>query len=870
KRRDSIKSGGAGKAGSTKSGPQTPALSDVNGTPKISFDKKLGGHEVQTPLSHPPPPLLTPVSPGPSSTPPLRAVKSPTPQRPPPPSFDHSLPPLIPRDSVEQGLNSLRPRSMKQNGGDRSTTVEPGQSESRPQTPVLSDFGPALETSLDEQFEPPTTHIPLSNPPMITSGFASPLPSNPSTDVVKRPISQGLPRKEVPSPPMHLPAVSGTSVQRSQPLHPQNSTPGVDPRSSMYQAIHSTIDFSDPDMLDLNLLGGLYHEHIPAAEERDVFNPGDDAEGPQESDREGNETETVGARAKSGHGSSRSFSALTRTLSGALSIFGAGSVGDTYFRLPKKHRRRTSHSPSNIVNQPEEVVETEEKRLEDLREETTVDGLGDDEDRVVAAGGKETPTDPLVQACPPDPTRLNFPLSPIYPISPPLSAFRTETQSFSLNSPPLSPVSSPIRFPSPTITMTAPEDFSRSTKPPVPPAPPSPARAISSILLPRRKSLSARQASQSNGSTAEATTGSTSPNADELDTSYSTSLPSLQGHPKPAPLPSPHPSSVQLQPPATPPSPKVRSPTRSLAGRMRLKWTRKKDSGSVDNDEPIVKSLDEELPRYALYNLEDVLIYTTSSRTAGTGRRLIVPPASSKDDIPFEGHQLPSQVTTPPGPKPTSLLILESDDKTLDLYNQQSERLVRGFHSEPLKRSNTGSERLSSKLTSPPRLSLNTTRASLASSNRSDLTPSVDEDTSSWAPPTRADPAFPPPSPQPPAIPPFTPGRHTQSLHDKTLRRSKNIPWPDAATGRSPRTGNETPSSTVWSDKEDSPVATTKNSPVPDTRSWPGPEEGSTDGHHERYEHYLCPPIQHPRMPGLHYRPASTDLKLETTLVRIP
>ncbi|KAG8931427.1 hypothetical protein FRC01_001320 [Tulasnella sp. 417] len=78
KKGDSTKST-ARKAGSTKSRPQTPALSDRDGTPNTSFDKQLKSLQHQASLSHLPPftPMSTsPVSSSPSKT---QASKPPIP-----------------------------------------------------------------------------------------------------------------------------------------------------------------------------------------------------------------------------------------------------------------------------------------------------------------------------------------------------------------------------------------------------------------------------------------------------------------------------------------------------------------------------------------------------------------------------------------------------------------------------------------------------------------------------------------------------------------------------------------------------------------------------------------------------------------------
>lgn len=867
KRRDSTRST-AGKATSSKSHPQTPPLSDPNGTPEASYDGRPQP-QTQTPLSDPTLPRLTSKSAPPVPlTPPTKAPRSPIPQRPSTPPSDPPPPPRLPRKSVKQSFNPLKLVTMKQKDSTKHSVGKAGSTKSRPQTPALSD-------------------------------------------------PDGTPKTPFAPPPL-----PGTQVQRAPP-HPQDSampsSPGFDPRSSTYQYIRSAIDFSDPSVPDLDFLGGFDINATSAPTEQEVLDHGGDVVDTHGYEYEENEEEIVGEEAQSGHERSRSFSVLARTLSeasrGALAMFGTGGAGDTQRKLMRRHHQRTDSTRSKEAGEQETMSGTEKGVLSNLREEImTNDGLEDDGDRVSTDERKAILTDPMPQNSSPRSTS---------PTSQPLSAFLTHQSSFCLNSPPRSPAPIGRRTASPqligpsvtpqgpTITMTAlppTEDAPSSISVPLPPPSPSGAQTISSILFPIRKHLATHRLSQSNGSTADITV-TTSPNTDRSDvlcTASPQSLGSAQSPHAPA-IPSPPlPVLPHSQPPPTAPSSKSRFPTFGLAGgtptsgsiatprerdrsgfrigqdflglKKKLKWVRKKDSGNVSDAGSVhgVKSSDWESPRYA------APIGEVPSKAGGSGGvEAAVPSNTSEDEIPPESIQMPVPMTVPPDPKTSYIPFSGRDEERLDLGNQHLGPLEGGFPSDSLQRPNATSGGRNSKTMLPARSSINTARASLASSNGSGLTTPVDEDTPLWTRTARAAHALRPPSPQAQTFLSATPVHRNQTLHpirargdfiekEKAFRRSRNIPFIDVTASRSIRTGLGTASSTAWSDKGESSVATTK---APSERAAGKSfelEDGEIDRHYGVHRYDSRPiPIQHPREPDSAYTPTSAEIdEIESILVR--
>ncbi|KAG8935632.1 hypothetical protein FRC00_010692, partial [Tulasnella sp. 408] len=892
----------AGKAGSIKS-PQTPTLSDRNGTTETSFSGQMGSSQPQDLTLHQPLPTSTPVSPVPSSPPTAQAAKPPIPQNSPPLPFSHPPPSRSYRKSMKQTLNSLKLNAMKLTDGTRSTAGKTGSTESRPQTPALSDPNGTPKTLVDGQLALPRPETLLSHPPVPVSTSMSPVSSSSLT-------------AQVSSPPPPPAVVQVAPVQRARPLRSPNSTvspfSGFDPRSSTYQFIHSAIDFSDPNMPDLNFLDGLNINVISAAPEEEVLDheggPGDS----HDREHEENKEEIVGAQTEPSHERLRSLSVLTRTLSeasrGALSMLGTGGIGDAHRWSLRKHHQRTRSTTFEMVGQQQKIGDAVTELLAGLREEDMTDnGLGDDEDQVGTDEGKATLT---VR-----PTEANSPPSPTS-TSPGLLAAHKDQPSFCLNSPPLSPAPSdrraaspPLIFPmlpqAPATGRSSPE-VTRSIAFPVPPPTPSPVQTITSILLPKRKSLTTRRVSHPNGSTADVAVGM-APDTDRDGVSCSTSPPPPQSsHALTSPLPS-----LQVQPqvqsPSTPPIPKLRLPSLSVGRgkrhgerdvkngqdlpglRPKPKRFRKKNPGDVGDDESVVKSSRQALP---------VVEVTSTSTTSSTfevaspdrfqairGTDLAMhppaPPNPVIKEIPDRSIHMPSQMMVPPSPRAVAQPSFGWDDRMSDLADQRLGLPAQNLHSDTLHRSSVASGRPNSKHTFLQRSSLHTTRASLASSNGSNPTTSVDEDTSQWATTSRTSYASQPPSPLPSVFPPATPPQRSQTKRLKQLRAempgkdksyggSKNNPGLSPVASRSVQTRTETVSSTAWSDREDSPVATTRAPSMFDSSGPLEREEGAANEYQrvQGYQGYPQPPIQRSRTSDRSYSPTSAEMDDTETILR--
>ncbi|KAG8960443.1 hypothetical protein FRC00_000359, partial [Tulasnella sp. 408] len=869
KRRDSTRST-AGKATSTKSRPQTPTPSDPNGTPETSFDGQLGSPQAQTPLSDPTLPRLTSKSTPPvPSTPPTKAARSPIPQRPSTPPFNSPPPPRLLRKSVKQSFNPLKLVTMKQKDSTKYSAGKAGSTKSRPQTPALSD-------------------------------------------------PNGTPKTSFVPPPLPV-----THVQRTPPRDPQDSTmpssPGFDPRSSTYQYIRSAIDFSDPSVPELIFPGGSDIAAASAPTEQESLDRGGDVAATHGYEYEENEGDIGGEEAQSGHERSISFSVLTRTLSeasrGALAMFG---TGDTHRKLLRKHHQRTDSTASNEAGEQETMGGAEKGVWPNLREDImTNDGLEDGGDRVSTDERKAIFTEPIPPSSSPRSTS---------PTSQPLSAFLTHQSSFCLNSPPRSPapigrrtaspplIGAPVLSQAPTITTTAlppTEDATRSTSVSFPPPSPSGAQTISSILFPIRKHLASHRVSQSNGSTADiaATAFPSTDRSDVLCTASPQPAGSVQPPHESAISPPPLPVLPQSQSPTTAPSSKSRFPTFGVAGgtptsgsmstsrerdrggfrigqdflglKKKLRWIRKKDSGNVGDagSVHVVNSSDWESPRYAAPTGE-----VPSNSATLDGVKAAVALNLSGDEIPPESVQMPVPMTMPQDPRTSSVIFSGRDDERLDLGNQHLGRLEGGFHSDLLQRPNAPSGERNSKAMLPARSSINTARASLASSNGSGSTTPVDEDPLPWTRSARASRALRPPSPQASTFLSVTPLHHNQALHpiknrgdalekEKASRRSRNIPFIDVTAGRSIRTGLGTASSTAWSDKGESSAATTK---APSERAADKSfqlEDGEMDRYYgvhryDGYDGHPLPPIQHPREPSLTYTPTSAEIDEIESILR--
>ncbi|KAG9020307.1 hypothetical protein FS837_008358 [Tulasnella sp. UAMH 9824] len=395
------------------------------------------------------------------------------------------------------------------------------------------------------------------------------------------------------------------------------------------------------------------------------------------------------------------------------------------------------------------------------------------------------------------------------------------------------------------------------------------------------------------------------PDTDRDDVSCSTSPPTPQSPHAPASsLPSLQLQS-RFQSPSTPPSPKLRLPSlsfargnrpgeRSVRGpehgqdlRPKSKRSRKKDPGDVDDDELVVKSSRRALPIVEVASTSmtssgfEVAAPDQAIRGAGLVTYASVPPNPAIKEIPDGSIQMPSQTMVLPGPRAASQLSSGRDDKMSDSANQRLGPSAQDLNSETFRRSSVTSGRPNSKHTFFQRSSLNTTRASLASSNGSNPTTPVDEDTSQWATTPRTSHASRPPSPLPSAFPPATPGQRSQTKRFK--KACAEMPGKDKSSGgsnswlspiasRSVQTRTETVSSTAWSDREDSPVATTKAPSLLDASGSLELEEGAPVNEYQRvqgYQGYPQPPTQRSRTSDRSYSPTSAEIdQTETTLVR--